>query len=291
MVAVAVFTAACGGVPEPLPAEYRARIEAFRETRASEIIAPTGWAALVGLHWLEPGTHTIGGASGSDVRLTGPSAPPSLGILTVTAEAATLVVAKGVEARRAGETVATVEWRPSSDPEHHLIVGGMTVALIRRGDRLALRVWDAQAASLVPLAGLEWMPIDESWRVQARFQRHVPARRMKILNVIDEVVDMRNPGVAVFRVGAQEYRLEALLESDTAEELFFMFRDATSGATTYGAGRYLYTPLPKDGRVILDFNQAKNPPCTFTDFATCPLPPKGNILALAVMAGELDRPH
>jgi uncharacterized protein (DUF1684 family) len=102
---------------------------------------------------------------------------------------------------------------------------------------------------------------------------------------------MPNPGVAIFSIDGREHRLEALLESDDAKELFFLFRDATSGKTTYGAGRYLYTPLPENGRVILDFNQAKNPPCTFTDFATCPLPPKGNVLDVAVKAGELDRPH
>ena len=289
--------------PLPLPADYRDQVEAFRVKRAQEIIAPTGWAALVGLHFLAPGTHVVGSAPGSDVLLTGPSAPPTLGTITVTpgtpgmpgingsAGTAKLAMANGVEARRGGELLKEVELKPGARPEGYLQVGAMTMTLIRRGDRLALRVWDTQAASLTSLTQLNWMPIDESWRVQARFEPHPAGRTMKILNVLDELVDMPNPGVAVFSVGGREHRLEAVLESDDAQELFFLFRDGTSGKTTYGAGRYLYAPLPQDGRVILDFNQAKNPPCTFTDFATCPLPPKGNILPVAVNAGELDRPH
>ncbi len=289
-VALIVVSASCAN-DLPLPADYREQVEAYRVNRAHEIIAPTGWAALVGLHWLTPGRHTVGRAPGSAVLLTGPSAPASLGTLTVSDEAATLVVTPGVEARRADQVVSNVQLRPSSKPENYVVVGGMALTLIRRGDRLALRVWDVQASSLTSLPGLEWMPINEAWRVQARFEAHPSGRTMKILNVQDELVDMANPGVAIFTVDGYEYRLEALLESDDAEELFFLFRDGTSGKTTYGAGRYLYSPLPEDGRVILDFNKAKNPPCAFTDFATCPLPPKGNVMALAINAGELDRKH
>ena len=281
--------------PLPLPGDYREQVEAFRAKRASEIIAPTGWAALVGLHFLTPGTHDVGSAPGSDVRLTGPSAPPALGTITVTpgtggaAGTARLTLAKGVEVQRGGGT--DLELKPGAKPDEYLKFGDMTMTLIRRGNKLALRVWDAKAPTLTSLSKLDWMPIDESWRVQGRFEPHPAGRTMKILNVLDELVDMPNPGVAVFSIDGREHRLEALLEGEDAKELFFLFRDATSGKTTYGAGRYLYTPLPQDGRVILDFNQAKNPPCTFTDFATCPLPPKGNVLTVAVNAGELDHPH
>jgi uncharacterized protein len=301
IVLMSTLAAGCAtDIPLAPPADYREQVEAFRVKRAKEIIAPTGWAALVGLHFLTPGTHVVGSAPGSDVRLAGPSAPPALGTITVTpgtpgtasaAGTARLVMAKGIEARRGSEVLTDVELKPGARPEGYLTFGAMTMTLIRRGDRLALRVWDAKAPSLTSLSKLDWMPIDESWRVQGRFEPHPAGRTMKILNVLDELIDMPNPGVAVFSIDGREHRLEALLESDDAKELFFLFRDATSGKTTYGAGRYLYTPLPENGRVILDFNQAKNPPCTFTDFATCPLPPKGNVLTVAVNAGELDRPH
>lgn len=282
---------ACADAVEPLPADYHRQVDAYRQQREREILAPTGWAALVGLHWLAPGVTTIGAAAGSDVLLTGPSAPASLGILTVTNETATLTASKGIQLHQGPQVVTAVELRVPNTAKDHVVVGDMTLTMIRRGDRLALRVWDAKAPALLSLKGLEWLPVDPAWRVQGRFEAHPSGRTMKILNVLDELIEMPNPGIVTFRVGGQEYRLEALLESPDATELFFLFRDGTSGKTTYGAGRYLYAPLPKDGRVILDFNKAKNPPCTFTEFATCPLPPKGNILSLAVNAGELDRRH
>ncbi len=288
---VSVMAGACGETVEPLPADYYAQVEAYRQRREGEIIGPTGWAALVGLHWLAPGAQSVGAAVGNDVRLTGPSAPASLGILTVAGETATIKASDGIQLRQGDQVAAAVELRAPNTSKGPVVVGDMTLTVIRRGDRLALRVWDARAPSLLSLASLQWLPVDAAWRVQGRFEAHPPGRTMKILNVLDELVDMPNPGVVVFSVDGREYRLEALLESADAKELFFLFRDGTSGKTTYGAGRYLYAPLPKDGRVILDFNQAKNPPCTFTDFATCPLPPKGNILSLAVNAGELDRRH
>jgi len=288
---VSVTAGACGDPVEPLPADYHEQVEAYRQKQAREIIGPTGWAALVGLHWLSPGVQTVGAAAGNDVRLTGPSAPASLGILTVTAEMATLTASDGIQMHQDSRVVTTVELRIPNTTKDHVVVGGMALTMIRRGDRLALRVWDATAPSLLAVTGLQWLPVDDAWRVQGRFEAHPPGRTMTILNVLDELIEMPNPGIVTFRVGGQDYRLEALLESPDATELFFLFRDGTSGKTTYGAGRYLYAPLPKDGRVILDFNRAKNPPCTFTDFATCPLPPKGNILSLAVNAGELDRRH
>jgi uncharacterized protein (DUF1684 family) len=290
IVVMTIMAAACAK-DSPVPADYREQVLAFREKRAREIIAPTGWAALVGLHFLIPGTHTVGRTPGSGVQLTGPSAPPVLGTVIVGTSSVRLQISKDVTVRRGDQIVTDVDLQPSSRPEDLLVAGAMTLTLIKRGNKLALRIWDTQAPTLTGLPGLEWMPMDEAWRVPARFEPHPPGRTMKILNVLDELVDMPNPGVAVFRIGGREYRLEAVLESDDAKELFFLFRDGTSGKTTYGAGRYLYSPLPERGRVILDFNQAKNPPCTFTDFATCPLPPKGNVLAVAVQAGELDRPH
>jgi uncharacterized protein (DUF1684 family) len=157
---------------------------------------------------------------------------------------------------------------------------------------MALRVWDTNAPSRLALKGLNWMPIDPKWRIDARFVAH-PANqpRIKIQNVLGDTIEMKNPGAVVFTVDGKEYSLEAMLEADHAKELFFIFKDGTSNKTTYGAGRYLYTPLPKAGRVDLDFNKAENPPCAFTEFATCPLPPAKNRLTLSVMAGELDHKH
>ena len=261
------------------PAGYRADVEAFRQHRAGEISGPTGWAALVGLHWLAPGEFVVGSDATSGVRLTGPSAPGRLATIGVGADSVHFRVSTGLDATFQGRPVAEFDMAPGVAADDGLKVGGMTLVVIRRDTRVAFK-------------GLNWMPIDTKWRISARWEPHPRTQpRMKIMNVLGETVQMQNPGTVVFAVGGKAYRMEALLESDDAKELFFIFKDETSNTTTYGAGRYLYTPLAKNGRVDLDFNKAKNPPCAFTDFATCPLPPSANRLAVAVTAGELDYKH
>lgn len=272
--------------------DYRAEVEKFRADRAVEIGAPTGWAALVGLHWISQGEVVVGSDPISGIRLTGPSAPGRFGTLTVTGDTVHMRISTGLDAFVKGKQVYELDMQPGGDPEDGIKVGGLTMTLIRRGDRKALRVWDAKAPNRVAFKGLQWMPIDTKWRIDAKFVPHPADQpRIKIQNVLGETVQMKNPGTVVFTVGGKEYSLEAMLETDDAKELFFIFKDGTSDKTTYGAGRYLYTPLPTNGRVDLDFNKAKNPPCAFTDFATCPLPPAKNKLTLSVTAGELYTKH
>lgn len=272
-------------------ASYRADVEAFRKQRETEINGPTGWAALVGLHWLTAGTFTIGSAPGSQIPLTGPSAPAKLGTITVTAQDATLALAPSTQATVKNAPVTNVTLRPDGDMDTALVVGKTSMIVIKRGARLALRVWDSAAPNRTKYAHLVWNPIAPQWRFNATFVPHPNPPKMKIQNVLGEVVEMTNPGTVEFVATGRKITLEALLEEDDAQELFFMFKDATSNKTTYGAGRYLYTPLPKDGHVDLDFNKAKNPPCAFTDFATCPLPPLPNRLTIAIPAGELFKGH
>ena len=272
------------------PANYTADVNAFRKQRESEIGSETGWAALTGLHWLTKGDHTIGRAASNAIVLTAPSAPERIGTLAVGDNTATLHVARGVLARAKGKRVTEVQFAPNSSSDA-VTIDGIAMMVIKRGSRLALRVWDRSSPTRLAFKGLHWFPIDPKWRVEAKFAPHPSAPKVRIMNILGETVEMTNPGTAVFVVDGRQYQLEALLESDDAEELFFMFRDATSGTTTYGAGRYMYTPLPKDGRVTLDFNRAMNPPCAFTNFATCPLPPPKNRLAVPVGAGELNYTH
>jgi len=270
---------------------YRAEVEVFRAQREAEIGGATGWAALAGLHWLAPGAHSVGRGASNDVVLTAPSAPARIGILTVKTDTAMLEVSPGVTATAGGRSLQTIELRLDTPVSEAVVIGRMTMGLIRRGGRLALRVWDSQSPGRLAFHGLRWMPVDPKWRVEGTFLPHTPAPRLRILNVLNDVVDMVNPGVVEFKAGGQTVRIEALLESDSDPTLFFMFKDATSGKTTYGAGRYLYADAPVNGHVVLDFNKAMNPPCTFTSFATCPLPPPANRLGIAIQAGELDHPH
>jgi uncharacterized protein (DUF1684 family) len=270
------------------PADYRADVEAFRAQRANEILGPGGWASLVDLHWVTPGEYTIGKAASNAIVLPAPSAPARIGTLSVTTDGATLVADKGVSLTMKEQRVSSATLSLNGGADNPVSIGKVSMILIRRGARLALRVWDEAAPTRLALHDLKWMPIDPSWHFNATWEPHNPVPRAPILNVLGETIQMANPGEAVFTVKGETYRLEAFLEGSDAKQLFFMFRDGTSNKTTYGAGRYLYTPLPKDGHVDLDFNRAMNPPCAFTDFATCPLPPTRNRLQIPIAAGELD---
>jgi uncharacterized protein (DUF1684 family) len=270
---------------------YKTDVENFHQQRAVEIGGDTGWAALTDLRWLEDGQFTIGRSPANTIRLNAPSSPERLGTLTVTPQAVTLQLAPGVVALVKGKPVTEIQVPVNAAPASGISVGGMTLAMIDREGRRGLRVWDRMSPARVNFRGLRWYPTDEKWHVDATFIPHQPVPTLRIQNIIGQTIQMANPGAAAFSVGGRQYRLEALLESADADELFFMFRDATSGKATYGAGRYMYTPLPKNGRVTLDFNRAMNPPCAFTAFATCPLPPVKNRLIIPVEAGELDYVH
>ena len=270
---------------------YQASVEGFRRQRAADIGGETGWAALSDLRWVENGQFTIGRAPSNAIRLNAPSCPERLGLLTVTPQGATLQVAPGVSALVNGKPVTNAPVPSNVGPAAGVSVGGLTMTMIGRGEKRGLRVWDTVSPTRVNFHGLRWYPIDEKWRVEATFVPRQPAPSVRIQNIIGQTIEMANPGTAVFTIGGRQIALEALLETPNADELFFMFRDGTSGKATYGAGRYLYTPLPKDGRVTLDFNRAMNPPCAFTAFATCPLPPAKNRLSIPIDAGELDYKH
>jgi uncharacterized protein (DUF1684 family) len=257
---------------------YKADIEKYRQERARSMSAETGWTALTDLRWLDKnGQFTVGRGTSNAIVLKAPSAPDRLGMLTVD--------------DRAGQPVTELELTPDAPAAEAVKLDGLTLGVIERAGRRALRVWDRLSPARQHFQGLRWYPIDERWRLEARFIPHQPAPMFKIQNIVGQIVEMSNPGAVAFTIDGREYRLEALLEEEGADELFFMFRDATSGKATYGAGRYLYTPLPRNGRVTLDFNRAVNPPCAFTEFATCPLPPAANRLTISVEAGERDYRH
>jgi uncharacterized protein (DUF1684 family) len=161
--------------------------------------------------------------------------------------------------------------------------GQMT--LIQRGDRRALRLKHADASSRVQFAGLDYWPVDPSWKLEARFVPHPPGKTIAIVDIVGTSIESPNPGAVEFARDGRGYRLEAM--GDPATGLFLVLADRTSGHGSYPAGRYLDAPAPDaEGRVVLDFNRAYNPPCAFTTFATCPLPPKENRLDLAILAGE-----
>ena len=270
---------------------HAASIEEWRTKRIQRLTKPDGWLSLVGMEWLETGTTRIGKGVDNGTRLA--VGPDHVGELTLGKDGSLRFRAE----RGAGVTVdgqeptGDVMLVSDADPERAPSVvgfnkGDASFIVIKRGDRYALRVRDALAPTRVRFAGIENYPIDEDWRFQARFEAHPPGRTIQIANVLGQLEAMANPGAVVFEHKRKTYRLEAVDEGDG--QLFLIFADRTSGHQTYSAARFLYADWPDaKNRTVVDFNKAYNPPCAFTEYSTCPLPPLGNRLDLAITAGEM----
>jgi hypothetical protein len=266
------------------PAAHRDEVLKWREARVARLTAPEGWLALVGLHWIEPGTHRIGSAPDNGLVLA--VGPARLGTLTLADGKVTLTLADGVEATIGDGKAREGALAPDRSGAPTIVrFGEASFSVIERDGKFGLRVRDPQAKTRSGFAGIDYFDIDPAWRFDARFEPHPPGRTIDIVNVLDMLEPMKNPGVVVFEKDGKEYRLEAL--DDTGDgQLFLIFADRTNGKLTYGPGRFLYAPPPVDGKTIVDLNRAYNPPCAFTPYSTCPLPPPENRLNLAVEAGE-----
>lgn len=265
---------------------YAKEIAAWRAERVATLTKPDGWLTLIGLHFISPGANTFGSAKENDVVLT--AGPARIGTISVAKDnAVTVTFAPEVSAqvdgrplRAAALTVGHGTTKPTL-----VTLGTLTFLAIERGGRIALRVKDSAAARRAHFLGLDYFPIDPAWRIAARWVPFEQARQIPITNVLGQVSPESAPGKAVFEHGGKTYELLPIDEGP-GEPLFFVISDGTSGKETYGAARFIYAEAPKDGKVILDFNRAENPPCAFTPFATCPLPPRENRLPFAVTAGE-----
>jgi hypothetical protein len=272
----------------PATEEYTKQIEGWREERRANLLSEDGWFSLVGLYWLEPGASTFG--SGEDADLGFPAGTPErIGTFHLEDGEVTLEPAAGSGLRIAdGEPVAgtiPLAADTSGDPTV-LQLGTLSFYVIERGGKYGIRAKDSASPALQAFEGLEYFPLDPAWRIEAQLEPEEGAT-VTVPNVLGQVEDVRAPGTLTFRApGGEELHLTPMQEAP-GEDLFIVFGDPTNGHGTYGGGRFLYADPPgEDGRVVLDFNRAYNPPCAFTPFATCPLPPDVNKLDVAVRAGE-----
>ncbi len=268
------------------PEAYRQEVEAWRKAREARLAAEGGWLSVVGLDWLAEGENRFGSDPKHPVVLPAGKAPALAGVLVVAGGKVTLKAEPGAGITLDGQPVGERVLRTDADGKPDVLrLGSLAFHVIKRGERLAVRLKDADSAARRSFKGVPAYPVKPAFRVEARFVPYDPPRQIPIASVIGTTEPMQSPGKAVFRLGGRGVSLDPVLESGS-DELFFIFRDATSGRQTYPAGRFLYAPLPKDGKVVLDFNRAVNPPCAFTEFATCPLPPRQNWLPVPVPAGE-----
>ena len=255
-------------------ASYPSEIAEWRRQREANLRRDGGWLTVTGLFWLHEGINRFGTGAHNDIVLP-----------AGTAEAGVFELHQGKVTARIGGSSRKLR----ADTDDLAQVGRLRLYVIQRGDRTAIRMKDPESPFLKDFHGLQYFPPREEYRVEARFVAE--PRKIPIANIVGQSELDDSPGYVVFPLRGRQFRLYPVLEEPEAKELFFIFRDQTAGKETYGAGRFLYTDLPKDGRVVLDFNKAYNPPCAFTPYATCPLPPPQNRLAVRIEAGEQKYGH
>jgi uncharacterized protein len=266
-------------------ASYPKEIESWRIERETNLKKDGSWLTVAGLYWLREGESTVGADSGNDFVLPEGTAPAFVGAFTYEngkvafrANDGVTVVQKGKE-----ETpVSSVALEPGE--KNALVLGKLSMWVHASGPRLAIRLRDLDSPIRKEFTGLQWFPVDPAYRVTANFTPHPKPKDVEILNMLGDIERYQSPGFVDFELQGQSIRMEPVLNSDGA--LWFIFKDQTSGKETYPSARFLQAGAPKDGKVVVDFNKAYNPPCAFNPYTTCPMPQKENRLKLRIEAGE-----
>ena len=270
-------------------AAYRAEIERWRERREASLKSDDGWLAVAGLFWLKHGINTVGTGEGNDIILPAGSAPAKVGTFDMHDGIVTFQAAPEASPTVNGTPATAATLKPdSSESPDVLRLNDLTMFVIQRGGRYGIRLKDKNSGMRKTFTGLRYFPVKEEYRVRARFVPYDPPKSIAVPNILGQIEQTPSPGYVEFTLNGHELRLDPVTEGDS---LFFIFKDLTSGKETYPPGRFLNTEMPKNSEVMLDFNKAYNPPCAFTPYATCPLPPEQNKLSIAIEAGELRYGH
>ncbi len=265
--------------------EHQADVENWYSKRVASLKAEEGWLNLIGLYWLEEGKNLFGSGPQSDVLLESEIFPIALGIFELE-EGKVFFTPKtgGIKTQEMEIEERTLIFDSDNKISMKLSYQSLRWNIIKRLDAYGVRLRDLEAKEVTQFEGIERYSVSLDWRFEAKFIPYEPVRQIAITNVLGQTSQNPCPGYVEFQKDGQNYQIDALEEGD---ELFLIFADGTSGGDTYGGGRYIYVKKPKpNGVTTLDFNKAYNPPCVFTPHATCPLPPRQNILDLAVTAGE-----
>ena len=266
---------------------YQAAIQKWRQDREARLRSNNGWLTVSGLFWLHEGENRFGSGPRNDIVLPKAEAPRDAGSFEFHAGRTIVHVQPGVPIKMNGKAVGTAELRPDSGDI--LVLGNLSLYVHASGARYSIRLKDKNSALRKNFKGLRWFPVDESYRVTGRFVPYQPPKKALIENIMGDVTEIGVPGYAVFSLHGKEVRLDA--EEADADGVSFVFRDLTSGKESYGAARFLDTPAPQNGTVVLDFNLAYNPPCAYNPYTTCPLPPPENRLRVRIPAGEMAYRH
>jgi uncharacterized protein len=281
-------------------ASWQKDTAAWRAAHQADLLKPDGWLSLSGLEWLQPGDNSLGSAAGNKIRLS--AGPAHLAILHLEGQTVRLNPPAGGfpnDFLVAGTPAKSQSLRAEANNDKvspHLTIDTLNMYVIRREARFALRIKDSHSAAIAGFHGLNWYAPDFAYRVTAKWTPYFPHKTITLATLVGTSYDQPVPGVAEFSLRGKTFRLEPVLEDPAVAKLFFILRDTTSSSTTYGACRFLYTGLPTKGlelpgELVLDFNRLENPPCAYTPYSTCPLPPHGNRLPIPLPVGEQRYHH
>jgi uncharacterized protein (DUF1684 family) len=264
---------------------YKTEIEQWHQKRITDLKSANGWLNLAGLFWLKEGVSTYGSDESNDIVFPKDKIPARAGLFLLQNGVVTITTLPEVELLSNEKPIKTgVIFHSDSTRQPKLAHGSLQWFIIKRDDQFGVRLRDLESTTVTEFQGIERYEIDPEFRTEATLEIPSVPKQIDITNVLGQTTAQDSPGTLVFTIKGKEYRLDALEEG---EELFVIFGDPTNEKETYPAGRYVYADKPgADGKTILDFNKAYNPPCAFTPFATCPLPPLQNVLDIAVTAGE-----
>lgn len=284
MITIALTWALIAQKPMSIAPNYSESLQQWRAEKDAQLRKPEGWLSLAGLLWISEGENKVGSADSAEILLPKTESPDSVGILVRTGDKFRFksngklkVLADGVESKEFDILPDSAE-KPTK-----VQIGNLVFVVIHRGSKYGVRLWNPNSEVRSSFTGRKWFAPAEKWVIKAKFTPYDPPQKVDILNVLGDLEPSIFPGYVTFDWEGKTHRLEA---EKSGEGLFINFKDLSNGKETYGAGRFLNTPKPVDGFVELDFNKAVSPPCSFTDFATCPLPPKENRLQIRVDAGE-----
>lgn len=271
-------------------AAYKAEIDVWHENRIKDLKAENGWLNLAGLFWLNEGRNSFGAGKGNDLVFPAGKIAEQAGYFERKGTEVKLVVTGDNDVLAGGQPVKeALIFQPGQPKPVVVSRGPLRWTIIKRDDKLGVRLRDLKSAQLDSFTGIPRFPVDSNWRTTAKLEANAIPKTIPITNVLGQTNQLPSPGKLVFTLQGKTWSLDALEEGD---ELFIIFGDATNGDETYPSGRFVYAKKPgADGLTVLDFNKAYNPPCAFTPYATCPLPPRQNQLPINVTAGELKYGH
>lgn len=272
----------------PAPGDYEAGIEKWRQERETGLRSDTGWLTVAGLFWLKEGPNRFGTDPSADIVLPPGTAPAFAGVFDLKDGSTKVRVETGATVTSSGRVVIEMDLRDDETEDPTLLaLGDLTMFVIQRDGKHGIRLKDKNSRRLKEFTGLKWYPVKPGFRITGTWTGYDPPKQIPVVNVVGQTKNQPCPGYVTFTVNGETVRLEPIQDSPDDRELFFIFRDGTSGETTYPPGRFLYADSQVEGKVVLDFNKAVNPPCAFTPFATCPLPPPQNRLKVKIEAGEM----